>query len=208
MELAHYRCLYVALTIVSLHAKYYTKSWPLDNVLIFDFSTLGFLASSWHITNDGMFAASCIGVTLLVVILESLRLFGKKYDDWILLQFRARMAAIVTENKPTSCAPLGATENLSRLPSGQYITFRASPLQQLGRAVIHAVTLGVAYIIMLLAMSYNGYIIICIILGGGLGKFFCDWMTRKVILGNDLGGDSAGIQEVTACCGWRLVLMG
>ena len=165
-----------------------------------DLDSTGFLSSSWYIENNGMFAASCIGVTFLVVILEALRLFGKKYDDWILQQFQARVDAIAATDKSAAYAPSSTTAGLPPAFGGQVVTFRASPLQQLGRAVIHAITLGVAYIIMLLAMSYNGYIIICIIIGGGLGKFLCDWMTRKVVLGKSFGSDSLGITEATVCC--------
>jgi solute carrier family 31 (copper transporter), member 1 len=88
--------------------------------------------------------------------------------------------------------------------SGRAVVFRASPLQQVLRAVIHAVTLGLAYIIMLLVMSYNGYIIICVILGGGLGKFFCDWMTREYVIDGDGTNEeegAAGIEEPSVCCG-------
>lgn len=88
--------------------------------------------------------------------------------------------------------------------AGRAVVFRASPLQQVFRAVIHAVTLGLAYIIMLLVMSYNGYIIICVIIGGGLGKFFCDWMTRQYIIDGDGSGEeegAAGIEEPSVCCG-------
>jgi hypothetical protein len=35
---------------------------------------------------------------------------------------------------------------------------------------------------MLLAMYYNVYIIICIFIGAGLGKFVCDWMTKTVVV--------------------------
>jgi copper transporter 1 len=82
------------------------------------------------------------------------------------------------------------------------VTFRATPLQQFIRSLIHAVTFGVAYIIMLLAMYFNGYIIISIIIGAFLGKFFCDWMVQKIPLGKMVGGSEAqGIEETTVCCG-------
>lgn len=87
---------------------------------------------------------------------------------------------------------------------GRAVVFRASPLQQVLRAVIHAAALGLAYIVMLLVMSYNGYIIICVIIGGGLGKFFCDWMTRQYIIDGDGAGEeeegAAGIEEPSVCC--------
>ena len=86
---------------------------------------------------------------------------------------------------------------------GRAVVFRASPLQQVFRAVIHAAALGLAYIVMLLVMSYNGYIIICVIIGGGLGKFFCDWMTRQYIIDGDGSGEeegATGIEEPSVCC--------
>ncbi|KKY34276.1 putative copper transport protein ctr4 [Diaporthe ampelina] len=86
---------------------------------------------------------------------------------------------------------------------GRAVVFRASPLQQVLRAVVHAAALGLAYIVMLLVMSYNGYIIICVIIGGGLGKFFCDWMTRQYIIDGDGSGEeegAAGIEEPSVCC--------
>jgi copper transporter 1 len=90
----------------------------------------------------------------------------------------------------------------------QTVTFRASPLQQFVRAVIHTATFGLAYLIMLLAMYYNGYIIISILIGALLGKFLCDWMTRTVVIGalgdgvvKSGNGAAAGIEEPTVCCG-------
>jgi copper transporter 1 len=159
-----------------------------------------FISSSWHITTQGGFAASCIGVILMVVLLEGLRRMGKEYDEWILRGFHARLALIASDPDPASCRGNNG-EQQSRRPMS--VTFRATPLQQLGRAVLHAATFGVAYIIMLLAMYFNGYIIICIFIGAGLGKFFCDWMAKTIVLGQEggVGQDAAGIDEPTVCCG-------
>ncbi|KAK3934541.1 ctr copper transporter [Diplogelasinospora grovesii] len=103
-----------------------------------------FLSEQWQITTSGEFAATCIGVMLMVVLLEAFRRLGKEYDERILREFY--------------------------------------PFQQIIRAVIHAATFGLAYIIMLLAMYYNGYVIICIVIGAGLGKFLCDWMAKTVLI--------------------------
>lgn len=160
-----------------------------------------FLSSSWQISSNGAFAATCIGVVLMVVALEGLRRLGKEYDAHIVGEFQARLAAISASSASSEQA--GA--------SPQPVTFKASPVQQLVRSIIHAVTFGLAYIIMLLAMYYNGYIIICIIIGAGLGKFFCDWMTATVTLASSSPKDNnacsgisvnaAGIEEPSVCCG-------
>lgn len=58
--------------------------------------------------------------------------------------------------------------------------------------------------------QYNGYIIICIFIGAGLGKFVCDWMAKTVVVvggGNgfakcaNTGPQSVGIVEPSVCCG-------
>ncbi|KAI0476305.1 putative high affinity copper protein [Xylariaceae sp. FL0804] len=175
-----------------------------------------FLAESWQISSDGAMAATCIGVLLLVVCLEFLRRLGREYDALILRRFQqhvaAESAAAATQlSKPggdtccTETTPLGGEAPLPRRQTTA--TFRATPLQQLVRAVLHAAAFGLAYVIMLIAMSFNGYVIVCIIVGAGIGKFACDWMARRVVVGGS-GGRGAGgrlfdgdVEETTMCCG-------
>lgn len=155
-----------------------------------------FLSESWHIKNEGMFAATCIGVILLVVLVELLRRMGKEYDALLHRQFQRQAAA-----HGVALAAKGCSGDVT--PTRQTITFRATPLQQLVRAVIHAMTFGAAYIIMLLAMYFNGYVIICIFIGSGLGKFLCDWLVVRIDL-DGLEGEARGvkgIEETTLCCG-------
>lgn len=61
----------------------------------------------------------------------------------------------------------------SRDPKAQL--FRPNFFQQMIRAGLHMVQFGVAYFIMLLAMYYNGYIIICILIGAFIGSFIFSW---------------------------------
>ncbi|KAI1495469.1 copper transport protein ctr4 [Biscogniauxia marginata] len=156
-----------------------------------------FLSESWQIQNEGMMAASCIGVMLLVLCLEFLRRIGKEYDSFLLRQFRQHLAARAVLNKQSdSCC----SDMLS--PGLQTVTFRATPLQQLIRSVIHAVSFGLAYIIMLIAMGFNGYIIISIIIGAGIGKFVCDWMIQKIVVGAEEQAKGVIVtEETTMCCG-------
>ncbi|RAL03865.1 high-affinity Cu transporter CTR3 [Aspergillus ibericus CBS 121593] len=142
-----------------------------------------FLSSGWQITNNGMFAATCIGVILLVILVEFTRRMGKEYDAFLARQFQRQAAA-------------------AAVPSSAKVTFRVSPVQQLVRAVIHAITFGGAYIVMLLAMYFNVYVIICIFVGAGLGKFLCDWMVVTVEMGDGtIGREEKGVEETTVCCG-------
>ncbi|KAH0161536.1 putative high affinity copper protein, partial [Aureobasidium melanogenum] len=176
-----------------------------------------FLAPSWHIKTHGMFAASCIGVALLVVCLEFLRRLSKEYDTYILRQFHRRAASLQyqprvsyvapkfdNQGTPGGCGP--AASCAPPLPEQRFITFRATPSQQIARGIIHAATFGVGYIIMLLAMYFNGYIIISIILGAFLGKVLCDWMVVRLPLIREQSYDESqdeapASSEPTVCCG-------
>jgi copper transporter 1 len=155
-----------------------------------------FLASTWHIKTQGMFAASCIGVALLVVCLEFLRRLGKGYDAYILRQFHRRATSLQHRPRVSYVAPKyddGRASNgcgsdascAPPLPEQRFITFRATPAQQIARGIIHAATFSVGYIVMLLAMYFNGYIIISIILGSFLGKISCDGMLWVIDVGLD-----------------------
>ncbi|PWN45998.1 hypothetical protein IE81DRAFT_79638 [Ceraceosorus guamensis] len=54
---------------------------------------------------------------------------------------------------------------------------RPTVLQQFIRSLVYAVQFTGAYIVMLIAMSFNGYILISIVLGGLVGHFFSTWDT-------------------------------
>ncbi|KAF9771760.1 hypothetical protein IL306_010578 [Fusarium sp. DS 682] len=155
-----------------------------------------FLASSWQIKNQGMMAATCIGVILLVILVEFFRRMGKEYDALLLRGFQRQ--ATTHSGALTAAGCTGAV-----VPTRQTLTFRASPLQQFIRAFIHAATFAGAYIIMLLAMYFNGYVIISIFIGAGLGKFFCDWLVVRIDVESlSAPEDKAkGIEETTVCCG-------
>ncbi|KAF7590024.1 hypothetical protein BBP40_003412 [Aspergillus hancockii] len=153
-----------------------------------------FLSASWHVTSKGMFAVSCIGVALLGVSLEFLRRTSKEYDESVMRQFQRHAAAQHDSNLTTPCG----------VPPG-FITYRASPMQQIIRSVLHIAQFVIAYITMLIAMHYNGYMIISIFIGAFLGKLFFDWGQYRVFVGQSQGQVvllNTGLQdETTKCCG-------
>jgi copper transporter 1 len=143
--------------------------------------TPGFISSSWHITSNGMFAGSCIGVLLLVVALEALRRASREYDAHIARSHQRK----ITSSQPSTAAasrleeandPTKVSSTQSSTPLLQpQMTFTPNIFQQLVRAFLHMAQFAVAYIVMLLAMYYNGYMIICIFLGAFVGAFVFSW---------------------------------
>ncbi|CAI7662166.1 unnamed protein product [Penicillium discolor] len=72
--------------------------------------------------------------------------------------------------------------------------YRPSIVEHTVRSLLHMTQFAVAYIIMLLAMYFNGYIIICIFVGAFLGAFIFSW--EPVNLNQESDATS-----VTKCCG-------
>ncbi|CAG8908517.1 unnamed protein product [Penicillium egyptiacum] len=72
--------------------------------------------------------------------------------------------------------------------------YRPSLVEHSVRSLLHMAQFAVAYIIMLLAMYFNGYIIICIFIGAFLGAFIFSW--EPVDLNKESDATS-----VTKCCG-------
>lgn len=159
-----------------------------------------FISESWHITSKGMFAGSCIGVIFLVMAWELLRRTQREYDRFIIRQWNTKKAGTTAP----CCGSNDSTEDVApksfqnKLPLVKFFsstacapvgTFRPTVFQQLIRALFHAVNLGVAYIVMLLVMYYNGYIFFCILIGALLGNFF---------FGSDCLGQT--VAEESGCC--------
>jgi copper transporter 1 len=161
-----------------------------------------FISSSWHITSKGMFAGSCIGVILLVLALEFLRRAGKEYDRYILTQYtrslpppQAPISSASSNNDAGSKGPNATAAPAYAETASQ--TFRPTLLQQAIRALLHMLQFAVAYFVMLLAMYYNGYIIICIFIGAYIGYFIFGWETLQV----KAGGQDRLQPNATVCCG-------
>lgn len=149
-----------------------------------------------------MFAGSCIGVVCLVIALEMLRRLGRIYERYLVRQAKAHRhstdrleetASSDDSSKSTQPdkAPASVTTHTAPLigrrranlavtfPSRVHLTLS----QQTLRALLHMVQFGLAYFIMLLAMYYNGYFIICILLGAFLGFFAFGWDTVNLTTG-------------------------
>ncbi|KAK8004874.1 Copper transporter ctr4 [Apiospora arundinis] len=158
-----------------------------------------FISSSWRVTSSGMFAGSCIGVILLVMCLELLRRAVKEYDRYLIRQHASAqnqmgvVHEVQQDRKPSSGSGSGPFKGCSAADPPR---FRPTVLQQAVRALLHTLQFAVAYFVMLLAMYYNGYIIICIFIGAYIGSFVFQWET----LGGKRDATSAS-GEATVCCG-------
>ena len=145
-----------------------------------------FLFSGLHISSLPMFAAFCIGSFGLVILLELLRRLQRDYDRHISQYQRHAVGDVNAESPeadnddnrkyddpPNSAVPLLLNWTRPVLTQHGYVP---SAFQQTLRAGLYALQFAVAYIIMLLAMYYNGYVLVCIFVGAFVGFFAFAWV--------------------------------
>ena len=141
-----------------------------------------FFSTKWRITSHGVFVAFCLGVIALVIVLELLRRLHREYDRYITSKsmYQPIDTAQTTNEPNTTNTSASDGETREANSSGVNNEMRRSdgPLfdgpsakQQCIRAAIHTLQFAVTYVIMLLAMYYNGYILICILVGAFIGYF-------------------------------------
>ena len=100
-----------------------------------------FISSTWRVRSAGMFAGSCIGVILLVMLLELLRRSVKEYDRYLSKKASHGGVATTTEKgKDGGDVAVCVTKSQG---------YRPSILEQAVRALLHTCQFAVAYFVML-----------------------------------------------------------
>ncbi|CAE6999600.1 Ctr copper transporter [Pyrenophora teres f. teres] len=172
-----------------------------------------FMTSSWHIHSTTTFSISCVGTVLLTILLEFLRRAGKEYDRFIVAQHDRNndgagetmvLASSDTNARTknprlttTAATAVGICGTRTKTTMSAAGVYRPSVVQQAIRALLHTCQFAVAYIVMLMAMYYNGYIILCIFLGAYIGNFIFGWESFKV----GIKGEDRMQENITVCCG-------
>ncbi|SGY67324.1 BQ5605_C004g02765 [Microbotryum silenes-dioicae] len=132
-----------------------------------------FLSEQAHIRSVGAFVGAIVGVVVIVIALEALRRLSRDYDRQIKRSFHASLAQIQSDSS--------IKDELPAVP-----LFRPTFSQHLVRSIFYTIQFGTAYILMLLGMTYNGYILFAIFFGGFVGYLLCARDTAT-----DHGDDSA-----------------
>ncbi|OWB61315.1 hypothetical protein B5S31_g4602 [[Candida] boidinii] len=161
-----------------------------------------FIARTWHVRTRGQFAGTCIGIFLIVMGAQWLHRIGREYDLAInkrrVIQKRHQLE---NENlTPASSATINNTEFTDKVLKENYITTTMMPiletlshswfwnfrkrdstqvypnlLDHVLRGVLFTIQWLLSYIIMLLFMYYNGYIIISCFLGAFFGRLIFNY---------------------------------
>jgi len=166
-----------------------------------NWKTIGacFLTRSWMISTSGQFAGSCIGVAFWVILTECIRRFAREYDRLVIAtavesitrsqqQFPEKWiengvhnSVSSEEDQSAKSFPTHALSMVFGLPprtlTARGLRIRPTFLQQCVRTLLYGMQFTSAYLIMLIAMTYNGYMLLSIILGAMVGYFATTWDT-------------------------------
>ncbi|KAF0488372.1 Ctr copper transporter [Gigaspora margarita] len=121
-----------------------------------DYTNLCIVFSWWKVSGVPLLLFSCLMVGLIGVFYEFLKFLSRKYDDKI-YESCYRQISNNEEESPSNL------ENR---------VVRLTRSQQLIRSFIYAIQAFISFFIMLIFMTYNGYLMISVITGAGIGFFF------------------------------------
>jgi solute carrier family 31 (copper transporter), member 1 len=166
--------------------------------MLWNWHTFGacFLSPSWKIRSNGGFAGLCIGVFLAAVLLQTLSWASRFYDKRLVRQHQFQAVALATQAVHNA----GTNDYLTAKNAhgvSPMATFRPNLMQQTVRTLIRTLRFVLSYWIMLLAVHYNGYVIISIILGTFVRIYVFQWER----MGGPHGVVPGGYADPTGCCG-------
>ncbi|KAI8345390.1 Ctr copper transporter [Mortierella sp. GBAus27b] len=132
-------------------------NWDTENVCV--------VFESWKINSPLSLVFSCIIVIGLTASYELLRAQARRYEERLLEGARKRH----TSERSSGGAENGDETPL--LPSGVAV-LRLSNQQQLTRSLFYMAQVFVGFFLMLVFMTYNGYLMASTVIGAGVGFFY------------------------------------
>lgn len=180
-----------------------------------------FLSNGWHVTTRGKFAGTCIGVFLWVVFLVLLGSLRQKFDNHIASNAKRRFlrahdglvpsednSSISSVSKSQSSAFRdameknaligGITKFATRGDSLVLDSVRPSMIEQIVRALLFAFEYSVTWLLGLILMSYNGYVIISAFIGAFIGFLLIEW--KHVKASDAITGIDHATPAAPKCC--------
>ncbi|KAG5642184.1 hypothetical protein DXG03_003447 [Asterophora parasitica] len=117
-----------------------------------------FISEQWHVRTVGAYAGTVVSIFFVAILVELFRRLAREYDRKILNEHNEKFAAW------RQGGAIGDEASLSKFGAGASVPppFRPSIAQQLVRSLFYFVQFSAGYMLMLMAMYYNGGIILAI----------------------------------------------
>ncbi|KAL1412018.1 copper transpport protein [Vanrija albida] len=132
---------------------------------------------SWHIAGWAGMAVSCLAIVAISVGYAALLAHTRAYE-------RSVAAALANAGAGTPPASSSRYAAVDTAPRGDQV-FKLPKYARVRRAALYAVSVAIAYWLMLVAMTYNTYLFSAIVVGAGIGHYIYE---DEIDLGSLLGG--------------------
>ncbi|XP_053341971.1 high affinity copper uptake protein 1 [Clarias gariepinus] len=135
----------------------------------FGYKNVELLFAGLIINTPGEMVGACIGVFLLAAFYEGLKI-GRE----VLLR---RNQISVRYNS----MPVPGTDGTVLMETHKTVGQRMLSLAHLLQTILHIIQVVISYFLMLVFMTYNGYLCIAVALGAGVGYFLFSWKKAVVV---------------------------
>ncbi|KAM9440498.1 high affinity copper uptake protein 1 isoform 1-T2 [Clarias gariepinus] len=135
----------------------------------FGYKNVELLFAGLVINTPGEMVGACIGVFLLAAFYEGLKI-GRE----VLLR---RNQISVRYNS----MPVPGTDGTVLMETHKTVGQRMLSLAHLLQTILHIIQVVISYFLMLVFMTYNGYLCIAVALGAGVGYFLFSWKKAVVV---------------------------
>jgi len=122
------------------------------------------LFESWHVRSRGGLFFTMIAIALLGVAYEYTRLYAARYDCAIKMRALLAVSSNGGRRTPTDDGALGGSRSVAR---GSAV--RAPPGAQFVRSLLYVFNVALSFVLMLIVMSYNYYLISAVLFGAFVG---------------------------------------
>ncbi|KAI1756987.1 Ctr copper transporter family-domain-containing protein [Xylaria castorea] len=168
-------------------------SMPMCNMnmlFTWDTTNLCIVFRQWHVTGTASLIFSLLAIVAICAGYEALREGTRKYEQWLsnketaYNRYQDNAAAAAHHDREQGHEQVAETTpflGIERIGGGGASGPSESPVGERAR-IVKAVLYGVqnfyAFMIMLLFMTYNGYVMIAVAVGAGLGYYLFGSRTR------------------------------
>ncbi|KAG7498389.1 high affinity copper uptake protein 1 [Solea senegalensis] len=135
----------------------------------FGYKNVELLFSGLLINTPGEMAGACIGVFLLAILYEGLKI-GRE----VLLR-RSQV------NVRYNSMPLPGSDGTVLMETHKTVGQRLLSPSHFLQTLLHIIQVVVSYFLMLVFMTYNGYLCIAVAAGAGMGYFLFSWRRAVVV---------------------------
>ncbi|KAM8854217.1 high affinity copper uptake protein 1 [Synchiropus picturatus] len=134
-----------------------------------DYVGVELLFSGLVINSAGEMVAACLGVFLLAILYEGLKI-GR--------EFLLRRSQV---NVRYNSMPLPGSDGTVLMETHKTVGQRMLSPSHFLQTLLHIVQVVVSYFLMLIFMTYNGYLCIAVAAGAGMGYFLFSWRKAVVV---------------------------